>query len=128
MNATVGDGELIVHHYVDLGIAVDLDYEGLLVPVIRDADAKRLRAIAREIYDLATPGPIAEAVAGRDPRRHLHDLQQRLGTARVLTAPIINQPQVAIISTDAHQAPPGRGRLRRAAERRSSSTRSATSR
>ena len=42
-----------MHHYVDLGIAVDLDYEGLLVPVVRDADGKRLRAIAREICDLA---------------------------------------------------------------------------
>ena len=48
-NATVGDDELIVHHYVDLGIAVDLDFKGLLVPVIHDADAKRIRAIAREI-------------------------------------------------------------------------------
>ena len=56
LNATVGDGELVVHKFVDLGIAVDLDYQGLLVPVVRDADTKRLRAIAREIYDLAGPG------------------------------------------------------------------------
>ena len=53
LNATVGDGELIVHNYVNLGIAVDLNFEGLLVPVIHDADDKRLRAIAREISDLA---------------------------------------------------------------------------
>ncbi len=52
LNASVGDGELIVHKYVDLGIAVDLDYQGLLVPVVRDADTKRLRALAREISDL----------------------------------------------------------------------------
>ena len=42
LNASVGDGELIVHGYVDLGIAVDLDYEGLIVPVIRGAESKRL--------------------------------------------------------------------------------------
>jgi len=54
LNATVGDGELVVHKFVDLGIAVDLNYQGLLVPVVRDADAKRLRAIAREIFDLAS--------------------------------------------------------------------------
>ncbi len=53
MNATVGEGELIVHNYVNLGIAVDLNHEGLIVPVIHDAQDKRLRAIAREISDLA---------------------------------------------------------------------------
>ena len=42
-----------MHHYVNLGIAVDLDFEGLMVPVVHDADGKRLRAIAREIADLA---------------------------------------------------------------------------
>ena len=53
LNATVGDGELIVHNYVNLGIAVDLDFEGLLAPVIHGADDKRLRAVARDIHDLA---------------------------------------------------------------------------
>jgi pyruvate dehydrogenase E2 component (dihydrolipoamide acetyltransferase) len=58
VNASVGDGELIVHDYVNLGIAVDIDFEGLLAPVLRDAETKRLRAIAREIVDLATaPAP-----------------------------------------------------------------------
>src|SRR5882757_56958 len=47
MNATVGEGELIVHNYVNLAIAVDLNFEGLLAPVIHEADDKRLRAIAR---------------------------------------------------------------------------------
>ncbi|MSW21346.1 MAG: dihydrolipoyllysine-residue succinyltransferase, partial [Actinobacteria bacterium] len=53
LNASVGDNELIVHDNVDLGIAVDMDYQGLLVPVVRDAGLKRLRALAREINDLA---------------------------------------------------------------------------
>src|SRR5262249_40302431 len=53
LNASVGDDELIVHHAIHLGIAVDIDFHGLLVPVIKDADGKRLRAIAREISDLA---------------------------------------------------------------------------
>ena len=52
MNASVGDDQLVVHRYIDLGIAVDLDYQGLLVPVVRDAETKRLRALAREISDL----------------------------------------------------------------------------
>ena len=47
LNSSVGSDELIVHNYVNLGIAVDLNFEGLLVPVIHDADGKRLRALAR---------------------------------------------------------------------------------
>ena len=43
---------------MNLAIAVDLDFEGLLAPVVKGADGKRLRAIAREINDLATrPAP-----------------------------------------------------------------------
>ena len=53
LNASVGDDALIVHHRIHLGIAVDLNFEGLLVPVIRDAEDMRLPAIAREISDLA---------------------------------------------------------------------------
>ena len=51
VNASVGDDALVVHHDVNLSIAVDLDFEGLVAPVIRDADGKRLRLIAREIRD-----------------------------------------------------------------------------
>ena len=49
MNSSVGDNALIVHGDVNIGIAVDLDFEGLLVSVIHQADGKRLRALAREI-------------------------------------------------------------------------------
>jgi len=100
MNASLGDNELIVHRYVDLGIAVDLDYQGLLVPVVRDAEGRRLRALSREINDLAT----------RTRSRHLTPDEISGGTftitnngsaGSVLTMPIINQPQVAILSTDA---------------------------
>lgn len=100
MNSSLGDNELIVHRYVDLGIAVDLDYLGLLVPVVRDAEGKRLRALSREINDLAN----------RTRSRHLSPDEISGGTftisnngsaGSVLTMPIINQPQVAILSTDA---------------------------
>jgi 2-oxoglutarate dehydrogenase E2 component (dihydrolipoamide succinyltransferase) len=100
MNSSLGDNELIVHRYVDLGIAVDLDYQGLLVPAVRDAEGKRLRALSREINDLAT----------RTRSRHLSPDEISGGTftisnngsaGSVLTMPVINQPQVAILSTDA---------------------------
>ena len=99
VNATFTDTELIVHSYVNLGIAVDLDFKGLMVPVIHDADTKRLRAIAREVSDLAARarskklGP-DEIVGGTFTITN----PGPFGTA--LTLPIINQPQVAILSTD----------------------------
>jgi pyruvate dehydrogenase E2 component (dihydrolipoamide acetyltransferase) len=100
LNASVGDDELIVHHFVDLGIAVDLAYEGLLAPVIRSAESKRLKAIAREISDLAdrartrklSPGEISGGT---------FTISNNGSAGSVLTMPIINQPQVGIISTDA---------------------------
>jgi 2-oxoglutarate dehydrogenase E2 component (dihydrolipoamide succinyltransferase) len=100
LNASVGDGELIVHGYVDLGIAVDLDYEGLIVPVIRGAEGKRLAAIAREIHDLAgrarTKKLLPDEIAGGT-----FTISNNGSAGSVLTFPIINQPQVAILSTDA---------------------------
>ena len=90
MNATVGDGELIVHNYINIGVAVDLNYEGLIVPVIHDADDKRLRAIAREISDLAQPGPHEEALGRRHQRRHGHHHQRR--RRRHLRQPAGDQP------------------------------------
>ncbi len=100
LNASVSDSELIVHNFIDLGIAVDLDYEGLLAPVVRDADTKRLGAIASEIFDLAdrarsrklTPDEISGGT---------FTISNNGSAGSVLTMPIINQPQVAIISTDA---------------------------
>jgi pyruvate dehydrogenase E2 component (dihydrolipoamide acetyltransferase) len=44
--------EIIIKHYVNIGIAVDTD-RGLLVPVIRNADTKSIVRIAKEIIDLA---------------------------------------------------------------------------
>lgn len=99
VNASFGENELVVHNYVNLGIAVDLDFKGLMVPVIQDADGKRLRAIAREITDLA----------GRARGKKLGPDDIAGGTFTItnpgpfgttLTLPIINQPQIAIISTD----------------------------
>ena len=100
LNASVGENELIVHNFIDVGIAVDLDFQGLLVPVVRSADTKRLRAIAREINDLANRartrklGP--DEISGGT-----FTISNNGSAGSVLTMPIINQPQVAILSTDA---------------------------
>jgi pyruvate dehydrogenase E2 component (dihydrolipoamide acetyltransferase) len=100
LNASVGTNELVVHNHIDLGIAVDLDYEGLLAPVLRDADTKRLAAIAQQIHHAADRarnrklGP--DEISGGT-----FTLSNNGSAGSALTMPIINQPQVGIISTDA---------------------------
>ena len=53
LNSSVGEDALIVHHDVNLGVAVDLDNEGLIVPVVHHAEELTLRGMARRIRDLA---------------------------------------------------------------------------
>jgi 2-oxoglutarate dehydrogenase E2 component (dihydrolipoamide succinyltransferase) len=100
MNASVEGNELVVHNYVDLGIAVDLDYQGLLVPVVRDAESKRLRALAREISDLGTRAKNRKLTPD-EIQGGTFTLSNNGSAGSVLTMAVINQPQVAIISTDA---------------------------
>ncbi len=100
MNASLADNELIVHRYIDLGIAVDLDYQGLLVPTVRDAEGKRLRALSREINDLATRAR-SHHLSPDDISNGTFTIANNGSAGSVLTMPVINQPQVAILSTDA---------------------------
>jgi pyruvate dehydrogenase E2 component (dihydrolipoamide acetyltransferase) len=100
LNATVGDGELIVHNYVNLAIAVDLDFEGLLAPVIHEADDKRLRAIARDISDLATRAR-TKKLSADDISGGTFTISNSGPFGTFMVIPVINQPQVAILSTDA---------------------------
>jgi pyruvate dehydrogenase E2 component (dihydrolipoamide acetyltransferase) len=97
LNANFDEGaqELVVRRAVNLGIAVATD-EGLIVPVIRGAQRKSLRALAQEINALAA--------AARERRVRPEDLGggtftvTSLGAAGGLFAtPIINHPEVAIL-------------------------------
>ena len=100
LNASIDGDNLIIHDYVDLGIAVDLDYTGLLVPVVRNADGKRIRAIAREINDLASRARNRK-LSPDEIQGGTFTISNNGSAGSVLTMPIINQPQVAILSTDA---------------------------
>ena len=99
INASVGDGELIVHGDVNLAVAVDLDFEGLLAPVVRGVEDMSLAEVARAIVDMA----------GRARSKKLVPDDLVGGTFTITNPgqygtmfqfPIINQPQVAILSTD----------------------------
>ncbi|HEX6421812.1 MAG TPA: dihydrolipoamide acetyltransferase family protein [Acidimicrobiales bacterium] len=99
VNSSFGESELVVHNYVNLGIAVDLDYKGLMVPVIHDADGKRLRALAREVVDLANRAR-AKQLGPDDIAGGTFTITNPGPHGTTMTLPVINQPQVAIISTD----------------------------
>ncbi|MEM1334071.1 MAG: dihydrolipoamide acetyltransferase family protein, partial [Actinomycetota bacterium] len=100
LNASVSGDELIVHGFIDLGIAVDLDHDGLLAPVVRAAETKRLGAIASEISDLADRARNRK-LAPDEIQGGTFTISNNGSAGSVLTMPIINQPQVGIISTDA---------------------------
>ena len=99
VNASVSDSELLVHHNVQLGIAVDLDHQGLIVPVVRDAQDKRLVALAKEIADLAARAR-AKRLSPDDVTGGTFTITNPGPSGTMISAPIINQPQVAILSTD----------------------------
>jgi 2-oxoglutarate dehydrogenase E2 component (dihydrolipoamide succinyltransferase) len=99
INASVGDDALVVHHRINVGIAVDLNFDGLLVPVVKRADGLALRGLAREI----------SALSGKARSKKLSTDDLSGGTFTItnagpfgtlFTVPVINQPQVAILSTD----------------------------
>ncbi len=99
LNASFDVDRLVVHRRIHLGIAVDVEREALLVPVVHDAHELRLQALAAAVAD----------AADRARRRRLRGDAFDGGTftltnvgsfGTVLAAPIINQPQVAILSTD----------------------------
>jgi pyruvate dehydrogenase E2 component (dihydrolipoamide acetyltransferase) len=105
VNSSFGNDELIVHRRVHLGIAVDLAFEGLLAPVVRDANRRDLRGLAVQIAAL-----VARARAGSlwadELKGGTYTVSNSGSFGTLITAPIINQPQAAILSTDGvHKKP-----------------------
>ena len=111
LNAEFIDGRIVPHAEVHLGFACDTP-RGLLVPVVRDAHALSLAALAARMRQLA-----AEAVAGRISADNLTGgtfTISNLGGLGVETfTPVINAPQVAILGVGAIHVKPVRtaGRL-----------------
>ncbi|MEM7276030.1 MAG: dihydrolipoamide acetyltransferase family protein [Actinomycetota bacterium] len=105
LNASVGDRELVVHNYVNLAVAVDLDFQGLLAPVVKDADGKRMRLIAREVSDLARRAR-SKQLSPDELSGGTFTLTNAGSYGTMMQFPIINQPQVAILSTDAVKRKP----------------------
>ena len=105
LNASFHGDSMTLHPRINLGVAVDLSFDGLMVPVVKDVPNKSLPQIAREIQDLAT-----RARAGKlrpdELTEGTYTITNNGAFGTVITAPIINQPQVAILSTDAVRKKP----------------------
>ncbi len=99
LNASVDGDALEVHADINLAIAVDLDFQGLLAPVVKNADAKRLRAIAREVRDLADRAH-AKQLSPDELSDGTFTITNAGSFGTMMQFPVINQPQVAILSTD----------------------------
>lgn len=100
VNARLDGGALVLSREVNLGIAVDLSHNGLVVPVVRNADDLTLPGLARAIGR-----QVEKARAGRltadDFSGGTYSISNNGAFGTAFTAPIINAPQVAILSTDA---------------------------
>ncbi len=99
INASVKGDALVVHRAVNLGIAVDLDFSALVVPVIRDAGEKSLADLARAIRDVADKAR-SDTLAPDDMTGGTYTITNNGSFGTLITAPIINQPQVAVLSSD----------------------------
>jgi 2-oxoglutarate dehydrogenase E2 component (dihydrolipoamide succinyltransferase) len=95
INAQVDGDSIIYKHYVHMGIAVASD-DGLVVPVIRNADSKGMIQVSRDIVDIAT--------RARDKKLTMDDLTGGTFTitnggvfGSLISTPIINFPQVGIL-------------------------------
>jgi len=90
----------VFHERVDLGVAVDLDQEGLIVMTVRGAEELRMRGLSRAIREVAS-----RARAGKytldDVTGSTFTITNPGPFGSLMSAPVINIPNVAILSTDA---------------------------
>lgn len=94
-NASLDGDALVLKRYFHIGFATDTP-DGLLVPVIRDADRKGLHSLATEIATLATRAR-AGKLAPADMRGGSFTISSLGGVGGHYFTPIINAPEVAIL-------------------------------
>ena len=99
VNASVENDGLRLHADINLAIAVDLAHAGLVAPVIKQADKLRVADLADRINALAAKARDGK-IGNDDLSGGTYTISNSGSFGTLITAPIINQPQVAILSTD----------------------------
>jgi 2-oxoglutarate dehydrogenase E2 component (dihydrolipoamide succinyltransferase) len=87
------------HHYVNLGIAVDVAGLGLMAPVIHDADGLNLRGLARAIRDVGARAKDRK-LGSADMSGSTFTISNPGPMGTYASAAVINQPNVAILTTE----------------------------
>lgn len=100
VNASWNDAGIQVHRQVNIGMAVSLGDEGLIVPVIRNADSLSLLGIARVVNDLADRAR-ASRLQPDEVRGGTFSLTNHGTAGSLFATPIITQPQTGILGTGA---------------------------
>ena len=100
INAHVEDESLVVYDAVHLGVAIDLDFQGLVAPVVKHADRRSVPDLSRAFNDLAQRAR-GDGLGPEELSGGTYTITNNGSFGTLITAPIINQPQVAILSTDA---------------------------
>lgn len=97
VNASIEGTNVVYHNDINLGIAVALDGgNGLIVPVIRNADEKNVVGLQRSIVDLATRAR-SRQLKPDDVAGGTFSITNFGSFGSVFATPVINQPQVAIL-------------------------------
>lgn len=99
MNGRFTEAGIVLNRRIHIGVAVALD-EGLLVPVIRDADEKNLLGLARIVNDLAERAR-TRRLAPDETRGGTFTITNHGVSGSLFATPIINQPQAAILGVGA---------------------------
>lgn len=100
INGRTDGTRLVRSRSVHLGIAVDLDHKGLVVPVLKHVDELTVAGIAKGIGRLVEKARSGKLSAD-DLQGGTYSITNNGAFGTHFTAPIINAPQVAILSTDA---------------------------
>jgi 2-oxoglutarate dehydrogenase E2 component (dihydrolipoamide succinyltransferase) len=100
INASVEDESLLVHADINLAIAIDLNHQGLVAPVVRNAASLSVSALAEAFNDLVARAKTKKLTVD-DLTGGTYTLSNPGPYGTLFTAPIINQPQVGILSMDA---------------------------
>ena len=99
LNSTWSDEGIILKRYINMGIAVSIP-DGLIVPVLKDADQRGFTDLVRSLNDLIERARNKQ-LKPDDVQGGTFTLNNTGATGSVASQPIINQPQAAILTTEA---------------------------